>query len=164
MTNMKNTKRALLSSVMALFLCFAMLLGTTYAWFTDSVTSANNVIQSGNLDVVLEYKSNWSDGWATVDENTKIFKDGALYEPGYTEVVYLRVSNAGSLALKYLLSFNLANEESSINVYGDEFMLSDYLQIGYYVQDEYSSGFNYADILMPIMFGNIINKGVRNRT
>ena len=153
MTNTKNTKRALLSSVMALFLCFAMLLGTTYAWFTDSVTSANNVIQSGNLDVVLEYKSNWSDDWATVDENTKIFKDGALYEPGYTEVVYLRISNAGSLALKYLLSFNLANEEGSINVYGDEFKLSDYLQIGYYVQDEYSSGFNYAEILMPHMFG-----------
>lgn len=153
MTNTKATKRALLSSVMALFLCFAMLLGTTYAWFTDSVTSANNVIQSGNLDVVLEYKSNWSDGWATVDENTKIFKDGALYEPGYTEVVYLRISNAGSLALKYLLSFNLANEEGSINVYGDEFKLSDYLQIGYYVQDEYSSGFNYADIFMPHMFG-----------
>jgi predicted ribosomally synthesized peptide with SipW-like signal peptide len=138
---------------MALFLCFTMLLGTTYAWFTDSVTSANNVIQSGNLDVVLEYKSNWSDGWATVDESTKIFKDGALYEPGYTEVVYLRVSNAGSLALKYLLSFNLANEEGSINVYGEEFKLSDYLQIGTYVQDEYSSGFNYADILMPAMFG-----------
>jgi predicted ribosomally synthesized peptide with SipW-like signal peptide len=153
MTNTKNTKRALLSSVMALFLCFAMLLGTTYAWFTDSVTSANNVIQSGNLDVVLEYKSNWSDDWATVDENTKIFKEGALYEPGYTEVVYLRISNTGSLALKYLLSFNLANEEGSINVYGDEFKLSDYLQIGYYVQDEYSSGFNYADILMPNMFG-----------
>lgn len=153
MTNTKNTKRALVSSVMALFLCFAMLLGTTYAWFTDSVTSANNVIQSGNLDVVLEYKSNWSDGWTPVDESTKLFKDGALYEPGYTEVVYLRVSNAGSLALKYLLSFNLANEEGSINVYGDEFKLSDYLQIGTYVQDEYSSGFNYADILMPAMFG-----------
>ncbi|MBO5009332.1 MAG: hypothetical protein IKJ13_05535 [Clostridia bacterium] len=153
MTNLKTTKRALFSSVIALLLCFTMLLGTTFAWFTDSVISANNVIQSGNIDVVLEYKSNWSDGWATVDENTKIFKGGALYEPGYTEVVYLRISNAGSLALKYLLSFNLANEEGSINVYGDEFKLSDYLQIGYHVQDEYSSGFNYADILMPNMFG-----------
>ena len=57
------------------------------------------------------------------------------------------------IALKYLLSFNIANEESSTNVYGDEFMLSDYLQIGSYVQDEYSSGFNYADIFMPNMFG-----------
>lgn len=47
MTNTKTTKRALLSSVLALFLCFAMLLGTTYAWFTDSVTSGSNIIQSG---------------------------------------------------------------------------------------------------------------------
>ena len=153
MTKTRSTKSALIASILALCLCFTMLVGTTFAWFTDSVTSANNVIQSGNLDVVLEYKSNWSDGWATVDENTKIFKDGALYEPGYTEVVYLRISNAGSLAFKYLLSFNLANEEGSINVYGDEFKLSDYLQVGTYVQDEYSSGFNYADILMPAMFG-----------
>ena len=53
MTN-KTTKRALLSSVVALFLCFAMLLGTTYAWFTDSATSANNIIKSGNLKINLE--------------------------------------------------------------------------------------------------------------
>ena len=153
MTKTKSTKRALLMSALSLLMCISMLIGSTFAWFTDSVTSANNVIQSGTLDVVLEYKTNWSDDWAPVDENTKIFKDGALYEPGYTEVVYLRVSNAGSLALKYLLSFNIANEESSTNVYGDEFKLSDYLQVGSYVQDEYSSGFNYADALMPAMFG-----------
>ena len=154
MTKTKNTKRALLMSALSLLMCISMFIGSTFAWFTDSVTSANNVIQSGTLDVVLEYKTNWSDDWAQVDENTKLFKDGALYEPGYTEVVYLRVSNAGSLALKYMLSFNIANEEGSINVYGEEFKLSDYLQIGSYVQDEYSSGFNYANTLMPIMFGN----------
>lgn len=154
MTKTKNTKRALLMSALSLLMCISMFIGSTFAWFTDSVTSANNVIQSGTLDVVLEYKTNWSDDWAQVDENTKLFKDGALYEPGYTEVVYLRVSNAGSLALKYMLSFNIANEEGSINVYGEEFKLSDYLQIGSYVQDEYSSGFNYANTLMPIMFGS----------
>lgn len=153
MTKTKSTKRALLMSALSLLMCISMLIGSTFAWFTDSVTSANNVIQSGTLDVVLEYKTNWADEWAPVDENTKIFKDGALYEPGYTEVVYLRVSNAGSLALKYLLSFNIANEESSTNVYGEEFFLSDYLQVGAYVQDECSSGFNYANTLMPLMFG-----------
>ena len=153
MTKTKSTKRALLMSALSLLMCISMLIGSTFAWFTDSVTSANNIIQSGTLDVVLEYKTNWSDEWAPVDENTKIFKDGALYEPGYTEVVFLRVSNAGSLALKYMLSFNIANEEGSINVYDEEFMLSDYLQVGTYVQDEYSSGANYADILMPVMFG-----------
>ena len=153
MTTKRSTKSALLMSVISLLMCVSMLIGSTFAWFTDSVTSANNVITSGNLDVALEYKTDWSDDWAPVDENTKLFKEGALYEPGYTEIVYLRVSNAGTLALKYLLSFNIANEEGSVNVYGDEFKLSDYLQIGTYVQDEYSSGFNYADVLMPAMFG-----------
>lgn len=154
MTKTKSTKRALLMSALSLLMCISMLIGSTFAWFTDSVTSANNIIQSGTLDVVLEYKTNWSDKWATVDENTKIFKDGALYEPGYTEVVYLRVSNAGSLALKYLLSFNIENDKKSTNVYGEEFRISDYLYVGTYVQDEYRDGFNDADIRMPAMFGD----------
>lgn len=87
-------------SVLSLILCFAMLVGTTFAWFTDSVSSANSIIQSGTLDVLLQYKSNWTDEWSSDDGNTKIFKKSALYEPGYTEVVYLKVSNVGSLALK----------------------------------------------------------------
>lgn len=153
MTKTKSTKRALLTSVLALFLCFTMLLGTTFAWFTDSVTSANNIIKSGKLDVALEYKADWNDKWMPVDKNTKVFKEGALYEPGYTEVVYLRISNAGSLAFKYNLNVNIKGETGSTNVYGDTFMLSDYLQIGSYYQDEYVSGFNYADALMPHMFG-----------
>ena len=153
MTKTRSTKRALLISALALVMCISMLIGSTFAWFTDSVTSGNNKIVAGNLDVVLEYKTDWSDDWTTVDENTKIFKEGALYEPGYTEVVYLRVSNAGSLALKYNLMVNVTSEKESTNVYGDKFKLSDYLQIGTYMQDEYSSGYNYADILMPYMFG-----------
>lgn len=153
MKRKNSTRNALVMSVLSMLLCVSMLVGTTFAWFTDEVASGINQIASGNLDVVLEYKNNWDEEWKPVDQNTKIFKDGALYEPGYTEVVYLRVSNAGSLALKYLLSFNIANQESSTNVYGEEFLLSDYLEIGTYVQDEYSSGFNYADILMPAMFG-----------
>ena len=67
MTNTKNTKRALLSSVLALFLCFAMLLGTTYAWFTDSVTSANNIIKSGILDIALDYWDGEAKEWKTVE-------------------------------------------------------------------------------------------------
>ena len=149
-----STKKTLFTSIVALVMCLSMFVGTTYAWFTASVSSERNIISTGNLDVVLEYKTDWSDDWSTVDENTKIFNEDALYEPGYTEIVYLRVSNAGSLALKYMLSFNIANEEDSINVYGEKFKLSDYLQIGSYVQDEYVYGFNYADILMPVMFAD----------
>ncbi len=153
MTKTRSTKSALISSVLALFLCFAMLLGTTFAWFTDSATSANNIIQSGNLDVVLEYKTAWDDEWAPVNAGTLLFNNQALYEPGYTEIIFLRVSNAGSLALKFNMMFNLKNEVPATNVEGDEFKLSDYLQFGSYQMSEYNGEHNYADILMPIMFG-----------
>ena len=154
MTKQKSTKRALLLSALSLLMCVSMLIGSTFAWFTDSVTSGSNKIVSGNLDVVLEYKNDWAGDWKTVDETTKIFKEGALYEPGYTEVVFLRVSNAGSLALKYNLLVEIASEKGSVNVDGKDFKLSDHLQIGAFTQDEYASGANYADILMPIMFGS----------
>ena len=58
MTNSKHTKRALLASVLSVVVCAAMLAGSTFAWFTDSVTSAGNIIKSGNLDVALE----WANG------------------------------------------------------------------------------------------------------
>ena len=50
----KSTKRALISSVLALVLCFTMLLGTTFAWFTDSATSKGNTIKTGKLDIQLK--------------------------------------------------------------------------------------------------------------
>ena len=58
---MNTTRRSLSTSIVALVLCFSMLVGTTFAWFTDSVTSSGNVIASGNLKVEME----WSDDCAT---------------------------------------------------------------------------------------------------
>ena len=128
MTNIKTTKRALLTSVMALLLCFSMLLGTTYAWFTDSVGTVNNVIVLGNLDVEL-YWSLDAENWAPVKEDTNVFtKD--LWEPGHTEVIYLKVANEGSLALKYNLKVNIESETSGVNAAGETFSLSDYIQYG----------------------------------
>ena len=130
MTNTKQTKRALLTSAMALFLCFAMLLGTTYAWFTDSVKSGNNIITAGNLDIELEYatvKNGTMSDWKKVAGSTEIFDPNALWEPGRVEVVYLKVSNLGKLALKYQLGVNVNGETAGTNVYDREFKLSDYL-------------------------------------
>jgi 16S rRNA (adenine1518-N6/adenine1519-N6)-dimethyltransferase len=104
-----------------------MLIGTTFAWFTDSVTSGRNVIQSGNLDVTLDYYNVQSKKFEPVDENVKLFNDAALWEPGYTEVAYLKVDNAGSLALKYKLAVNVYNELDGINKAGETFSLSDHL-------------------------------------
>ena len=126
---MKRTRLALFKSIISLLLCLSMLTGTTFAWFTDSVTSGNNLIAAGNLDVELEYLD--SNGkWKSVDESTPLLDNSALWEPGHTQVVYLKISNAGSLALKYAFGIGILKEISSINVYGDPFKLSDYIQFG----------------------------------
>lgn len=124
MTKTRSTKSALISSALALFLCFAMLLGTTFAWFTDSATSANNIIQSGNLDITLEY---YDGEWKDVNGSSEIVAAGALWEPGYTDVVYLRIKNAGSLDLKYQLGVNVVSETPGVNQNGDSYLLSDYI-------------------------------------
>ena len=123
-----TTKKALLLNSVSLLLCIVMLMGTTFAWFTDIVESKDNIIVAGNLDVELEYYS--AAGWQPVNENTKLFDENALWEPGHTETVYLRVSNLGSLALKYMLGVNVVDEQGSVNVLGDGFMLSDYIRFG----------------------------------
>ena len=132
MTQSKRTKRALIASVLALVVCAAMLIGTTFAWFTDSVTSGRNTIVAGNLDVELEYATATEGtlgGWTSVNDATDLFGDG-LWEPGYAQVVYLRVRNAGTLALRYQLSMNILSETAGVNVNGQTFNLSDYLQYG----------------------------------
>ena len=130
MTNTKSTKKALLMSAVSLFICFSMLIGTTYAWFTDSVTSANSIITSGNLDVELYYQVEGQDDWTKVDATTNVFMENALWEPGHTEVVKLKVVNEGTLALKYQLGVNVAGETGSVNVNGEKFKLSDFIKYG----------------------------------
>lgn len=126
----KTSRRALLMSVLSLLLCVSMLIGTTYAWFTDSVTSATNVIEAGNLDVELYYQVEGQDEWTKVTSSTNIFQENALWEPGHTEVVRLKVVNEGTLALKYQLGVNVVDEVGSINKDDEEFKLSDHIKFG----------------------------------
>ena len=100
-----NSKKALLSSAFALVLSVAMLIGTTFAWFTDTASTGINKIQAGNLDVKLMYSTDMVT-WKEATDQTKLFNDNALWEPGYTQVVYLKVVNAGNLALKYETGFS----------------------------------------------------------
>ena len=94
-----SIKRPLLGSLLLLLLCFAMLIGTTFAWFTDSVSSTGNKIQSGSLKLKLErlVDSTWTD----ITKSTAPLFDYALWEPGYTDYAVLRISNDGTLALKW---------------------------------------------------------------
>ena len=130
MTKKHSNKKALIASFLVLALCFTSFLATTFAWFTDSVTSANNIIKSGNLDIELKYAKIDGDkitGWDTVGGKDNIFDKNALWEPGRVEVVYLEVSNLGTLALKYQLGVNVAKETPGTNVNGEEIMLSKHL-------------------------------------
>ena len=124
---LKSKKSALLLSFTSLLLCFAMLAGSTFAWFTDTATTGVNKIQAGNLDVKLEYKKSKTDSFVEANENTKVFDETAQWEPGHVEYVVLKVSNAGNLALKYKLGINIANEVGSTNVYNNDFKLSDHI-------------------------------------
>ena len=128
MTKKYSTKKALIASALSLVLCFSMLIGTTFAWFTDSVTSANNIITSGNLDVELYYQLEGKTTWTKVTETTNVFKEDTLWEPGHTEVVKLKVVNEGSLALKYNLGVNVASEVGSVNMAGENFLLSEFIK------------------------------------
>lgn len=101
---MKKKRQALLASVTALVLCFTMLLGTTFAWFTSTASIENNIIKTGKLKVTLEYK----DYSAAVDAGWNDGTKGAIFtydnwEPGYTSIKHVRLGNVGTLAFKYRL-------------------------------------------------------------
>jgi len=130
MKQKKATRSALFTSILSLLLCVSMLVGTTFAWFTDSVESGRNQIIAGNLDVELFYQVEGRDDWTKVTEDSNIFKENTLWEPGHTEVVKLKVVNEGTLALKYRLGVNVAGETGSKNVAGTEFKLSDFIKFG----------------------------------
>lgn len=111
----KNIKLAsLMTSIIAIIITSVMLIGSTFAWFTDTATSSGNIIASGKLDVGMY----WSNG--TEDPETVEWADasvGAIFnydnwEPGYTEVRHIKIANQGTLALKYSVQF-IANGEVS---------------------------------------------------
>ncbi len=144
MTKSNATRRALLVSALATVMCLAMLIGTTFAWFTDTASTGLNKIQAGNLDVKLSYKDE-NGNFKEVDTNTNIFKEGALWEPGHVEYAVLKVENAGTLALKYKFGINIVSETGSVNVDGDNFKLSDYIKFAV-VDDDLTSN-NRAELV-----------------
>ena len=117
MTEMKNRKRALLGSVLALLLCIALFTGTTFAWFTDTVSSTGNQVSTGTLKVDLLYK-----GASLKDTDTAIFVSPEHgWEPGFVQFEEVTVVNKGSLHFQYFLSIapqgTLTNLAEVVEVY-----------------------------------------------
>ena len=114
MNNKRATKRALLTSVMALVMCVVMLVGTTFAWFTDTASTGVNKIQAGNLDVdiigedgkSLDGKSlSFVKAGLTTDAGAEIDPNATteiLWEPGCRYLTQgFKIANKGNLALKW---------------------------------------------------------------
>ena len=116
--NQKATKRALLTSVMALVMCVAMLVGTTFAWFTDSASTAVNKIQAGTLDVqLLDAAGNSLEGqtlsWQKAPGHEN---DPVLWEPGCTyNLQPITIKNNGNLALKYKIQISGIQGDAELN-------------------------------------------------
>ena len=109
MSNRKQTKRALLTSIMALVMCVVMLVGATFAWFTDTASTNVNTIKAGNLKVLLMDKAgNDLEGrtlnWVKAEDGRN---QQVLWEPGCSyDLESFKIKNNGNLKLKYKVLIN----------------------------------------------------------
>ena len=123
MNESTKTKKALRGSLFALFLCVVLLIGTTFAWFTDTASTGVNKIQSGNLDVALMYSTDDGQNWQNAEGKTLDFQKAAkgageevLWEPGCTyKLPKIKVVNNGNLALKYKLEVTGIEGDKKLN-------------------------------------------------
>lgn len=131
----KKSRNALLGSLFLMLLCFAMLLGTTFAWFTENVSANVSSIRSGNMKIRLQYAVQpesggtliWKD--ATARGEGEFFSGSALWEPGYTGIVYFRVVNEGNLDVKFRYNVEVVHNALGTNRNGESIDLTDYLQL-----------------------------------
>lgn len=123
-----QTKKSLRTSGLALLLCVAMLIGTTFAWFTDSITNSGNKIQSGTLDIGAKAYAvgeggttvtiegvngnrpiTFSQKGADLENSEDPIIHDSLWEPGKSSAKLLEVTNKGSLAAKVKLAFQVTD-------------------------------------------------------
>ncbi len=130
MKNRRITKTALTLSVLLLIMWSAFGAGTSVAWFSDTTPVERNSFIVGELDLTVYHKV--GDDYKTVEHDTELFDDDALYEPGYVQVVNLKIENSGNIDFDYKFSVDI--DKSSVvlgtNQEGQTIYLPDYLKFG----------------------------------
>lgn len=129
-------KHALIVSLCLLLIWSILGTSATLAWFTDTTPVARNSFLVGLLKMDVSYKNDLITDYTPVDSQTAVFNDEALYEPNYTQVVYLKVDNTGTMAFDYKLAVDAYDYDDSVNVYGGNLHLPDYLRFGVLFGDE----------------------------
>ena len=111
---MRTSRKSLWASGISVVICAMLLVGTTFAWFTDSITNSGNKIQAGELNITLS-ELNSEGNYVEVGESP-IF-ESELWEPGYSDAAVLKVANEGSLALEWRL--DLVNKGGEAGILGE---------------------------------------------
>lgn len=123
------TKIALTLSVCLVVIWALLGTGTTIAWFMDTTPVEKNTFLIGELDLVVSHKL--EDGtYEEIQSDTEVFDEEALYEPGYVQVVYLKVENKGDVPFEYKLAVDVNDVTVSESVLGNDIYLPNHLKYG----------------------------------
>ena len=132
MKTQRNTlgkKIALVLSLCALIMWGILGTGASLAWFQDTTPEINNIFHFADFNLVVSHQL--TDGkWEEITDKTELFNKEALYEPGYIQVVYLRVENKGTVPFEFHTGVNVNGCTTATNVFGTTFKLQDYLRFG----------------------------------
>ena len=143
MINSRIIFRAFVSSVILMLLSISMLVGTTFAWMTETVEISDNTIVTGNLDIELCYHN----GNAFVPLSDDNIFDDRPWEPGLEKITYLRIRNIGNIDISYLFSLRTIVELPGTNTRGEGFRLSDYINVSYVPYDPNNMEFSVYEAL-----------------
>ena len=124
------TKSALALSVFMLILWCVFGAGTSLAWFVDTTPAAKNSFIIGDLNLTVYHKTDSGAYDEIVEDDTVLFDDEALYEPGYTQVIYLKVVNNGDMDFDYKFSVIVNDVRTAKNVDSDDIFLPEHLKFG----------------------------------
>lgn len=124
--NKKYKKIALALSLCFIIMWSLMGTGTSLAWFSDKSNEVNNIFHGADFDMDVSYFD--GTGYRPLTSETKLFDDNALYEPGYTQIVYLKVKNNGTLPFYFNTSINVREYKVTTNIWGQPLNLKDYLR------------------------------------
>ena len=103
--------------------------GASLAWFTDTSEEVKNIFHVAEFDLAVSHRL--EDGsYEEIDGQTKIFDDEALYEPGYVQVVYLKIENRGTVPFDFQTAVTVTDYTVATNIFGQQFNLQDYLKFG----------------------------------
>ena len=132
--NNKYKKIALCVSLMLVAIWCILGTGASLAWFVDTDEEVKNVFHFAEFELEVSHRT--EDGsWEKVEQGTKIFDDEALYEPGYVQVVYLKIENKGTVPFDFKTAVSVTDYTLATNVFGQSFQLQDYLKFGLTIAD-----------------------------